>query len=67
MGCCGHSGFDGLRTGGDIWRGKLVGNTIHVRFQRFPAADVPADREAKVAWLYERWQEVDDWVGTKLG
>ena len=33
---CGHAGFDGLRTVGDIWRGKLVGNTIHVRFQRFP-------------------------------
>ena len=64
---CGHAGFDGLRTVGDIWRGKLVGNTIHVRFQRFPASDVPAGREEKVAWLYERWQEVDDWVGQKLG
>lgn len=64
---CGHAGFDGLRTVGDIWRGKLVGNTIHVRFQRFPGSDVPADREQKVAWLYDRWQEVDDWVGQCLG
>lgn len=63
---CGHAGFDGLRTAGDIWRGKLVGRTIHVRFQRFPGADVPAERDGKVAWLYERWQEVDDWVGAKL-
>lgn len=64
---CGHAGFDGLRTVGDIWRGKLVGNTIHVRFQRFPGSDVPADRDQKVAWLYDRWQEVDDWVGQCLG
>ena len=63
---CGHAGFDGLRTVGDIWRGKLVGRTIHVRFQRFPASDVPAGYEDKVAWLYDRWQEVDDWVGAHL-
>lgn len=63
---CGHAGFDGLRTAGDIWRGKLVGRTIHVRFERFAGSEVPADREAKVAWIYDRWQEVDDWVGTKL-
>ena len=63
---CGHAGFDGLRTVGDIWRGKLVGNTIHVRFQRFPAADVPGSRDEKVAWFYDRWQEVDDWVGANL-
>ena len=45
---CGHAGFDGLRTVGDIWRGKLVGNTIHVRFQRFPAATSP--RAARTRW-----------------
>ncbi len=64
---CGHAGFDGLRTVGDIWRGKLVGTTIHVRFQRFPGSEVPEGREDKVEWLYDRWQEVDDWVGEKLG
>ncbi len=31
-----------------------------------PAATCPTGREDKVAWLYERWQEVDDWVGEHL-
>jgi hypothetical protein len=33
-----------------------------VRIRRFPGRDVPADRDARIAWLYERWQEVDDWI-----
>jgi hypothetical protein len=24
---------------------------------------VPTDRDTQIAWLYERWQVVDDWVG----
>jgi 1-acyl-sn-glycerol-3-phosphate acyltransferase len=64
---CAHVGFDGFEHISDIWNGDLVGSTIRVRFERFPAADVPADREELVRWLYARWQEVDDWVGKHLG
>ena len=60
---CGHVGFDGYERISDIWNGDLVGTTIRVRFQRFPAADVPADREELTRWLYARWSEVDAWVG----
>jgi 1-acyl-sn-glycerol-3-phosphate acyltransferase len=59
---CAHVGFDGFETVGDIWSGGLVGQTIRVRFQRFPAAEVPADPVELTSWLYARWQEVDDWV-----
>jgi hypothetical protein len=24
---------------------------------------VPAGREERIRWLYDRWQELDDWVG----
>jgi hypothetical protein len=34
-----------------------------MRFWRFPAAEVPTDRDAMVKWLYDRWQELDDWIG----
>jgi 1-acyl-sn-glycerol-3-phosphate acyltransferase len=64
---CAHVGFDGYERVSDIWNGDLVGSTIRVRFQRFPAAGVPADREELTRWLYARWQEVDDWVGEHLG
>ena len=60
---CGHAGFDGYAHVSDIWSGRLVGRTIHIRFWRHAAAEIPAGDEARIAWLYERWQAVDDWVG----
>jgi hypothetical protein len=60
---CGHAGFDGYAHVSDIWSGRLVGKTIHIRFWRCAAGDVPEGTEALTAWLYERWQEVDHWVG----
>ena len=60
---CGHAGFDGYARISDIWSGRLVGKTIHIRFWRHPAAEVPAGEDALAAWLYERWQALDDWVG----
>ena len=60
---CGHAGFDGYAHISDIWSGSLVGKTIHVGFWRHKAAEVPTGEEALVAWLYERWQELDAWVG----
>ena len=60
---CGHVGFDGLETVGDIYSGDLVGSTIRVRFWRHEAATVPTgDRAELTKWLYARWQELDDWL-----
>ncbi len=59
----GHFGLDGFEYIRDIWAGGLVGTTVRLKFWRFPAADVPSDREKLIAWLYERWQELDDWIG----
>jgi 1-acyl-sn-glycerol-3-phosphate acyltransferase len=60
---CAHVGLDGFEHVSDIWKGGLVGGTVRVQFWRFPAAEVPEDRAALTAWLYDRWQQVDDWVG----
>lgn len=60
---CGHVGFDGFQFVSNIWAGGLVGTTIRVRFWRYPGAEVPAGEEQRIAWLYECWQAVDDWVG----
>jgi 1-acyl-sn-glycerol-3-phosphate acyltransferase len=61
---CGHVGFDGFEYISDIWAGGLVGTTIKVRIWRYPAAEVPAERDELVRWLYARWQVLDDWVGS---
>jgi 1-acyl-sn-glycerol-3-phosphate acyltransferase len=59
----GHVGLDGFEYISDIWSGGLVGTTVRLKFWRFPAAEVPHDRDELIAWLYERWQELDDWIG----
>jgi 1-acyl-sn-glycerol-3-phosphate acyltransferase len=59
----GHVGLDGFEYVRDIWAGGLVGTTVRIRFWRFPAAEVPDDEDARIAWLYDRWQTLDDWVG----
>jgi 1-acyl-sn-glycerol-3-phosphate acyltransferase len=60
---CGHVGFDGFEYISDIWAGGLVGTTVKVRFWRSPAAEIPLGERDRIAWLYERWQTLDDWVG----
>jgi 1-acyl-sn-glycerol-3-phosphate acyltransferase len=60
---CGHVGFDGFETLREIWAGGLVGTVVRVKFWRYPAAAVPTDPDARTEWLYDRWQELDDWVG----
>jgi 1-acyl-sn-glycerol-3-phosphate acyltransferase len=60
---CVHVGFDGYESVGDIWRGTLVGTVIRVKFWRVAAKDVPTGEDERVAWLYDHWQRLDDWVG----
>jgi 1-acyl-sn-glycerol-3-phosphate acyltransferase len=62
---CGHVGLDGFEYISDIWRGGLVGAAIRVRFWRVPANEIPATDDERVTWLYERWQQLDDWVGAQ--
>jgi 1-acyl-sn-glycerol-3-phosphate acyltransferase len=59
----GHVGLDGFEYISDIWSGGLVGTTVRLKFWRFPAGDVPSDHDELVAWVYDRWQELDDWIG----
>ncbi len=57
-----HHGLDGLRRVSDIWRGGLVGLAIRVRIARVPRAAVPDDAAARAEWLYDLWQDVDEWL-----
>jgi 1-acyl-sn-glycerol-3-phosphate acyltransferase len=61
-----HHGFDGLRVISDIWRGGLVGLVVRVRITRVPRAGVPATSAARTEWLYDLWQDVDDWLEDRV-
>ncbi len=63
----GHYGLDGFEYISDIWSGGLIGTTVQLKFWRFPAAEVPIDRDELIRWLYARWQELDDWIAEARG
>jgi 1-acyl-sn-glycerol-3-phosphate acyltransferase len=63
----GHYGLDGFEYISDIWAGGLLGTTVKLKFWRFPAAEVPHDRDELIAWLYARWQLLDDWIAEQRG
>lgn len=58
----GHRGLDHLSTVGDLWDGLPMDDEVRLRWEFHAAADVPREGEALEQWLYERWQEMDDWV-----
>lgn len=60
---CGHVGLDGFELISDIWAGGLVGGEVSIRFWRVPGDQVPTDPAARRRWVYERWLEVDAWIG----
>jgi 1-acyl-sn-glycerol-3-phosphate acyltransferase len=62
----GHLGFEGLASVKDLVSGSPVGRIVKVRFWRHPAAAVPREREAALAWLDERWLELDRWLDAGL-
>ena len=57
-----HVGFEGTASLSDIWNGKLVGRTIHLRFWRVPSAAIPHTPDARVEWLDGQWARIDAWI-----
>ena len=60
----GHHGLEGLTRLEDIWRGSLVGRTVTIQFWREPASSIPEGNEARLQWVNDRWQRMDDWLET---
>lgn len=60
-----HTGLEGLADIAAIWRGDLVGKTVRVELWRTPRSEVPAEKQAQVAWLFGQWQVMENWVQTR--
>lgn len=60
-----HTGLERATTLRQLAEGALVGAVVHVRIWRVPAAEVPADREARLAWLDGWWGRMDAWVAER--
>lgn len=59
---CAHSGFEHARDFLELANGGLHNKTIHAKLWRFAWKDMPATREGRIEWLYERWADMDAWV-----
>jgi 1-acyl-sn-glycerol-3-phosphate acyltransferase len=56
----GHVGFpEGL---GEVWRRLPEPQTIEVKLWHEPADAIPADHDARIGWLFDRWRRLDAWV-----
>ncbi len=57
-----HTGLDHLVTIADLWRELPMDKELVMRWWRVPRAEIPAGRQARIDWLFDRWAEIDDWV-----
>jgi 1-acyl-sn-glycerol-3-phosphate acyltransferase len=60
-----HAGFP--RGVADTWRQLPHVQTVRMRLWLARAETIPAAREARIAWLFERWADLDAWVGAASG
>jgi 1-acyl-sn-glycerol-3-phosphate acyltransferase len=59
-----HTGLEHLSTAADLWDGLPMDSEVRMRWEFFPAAEVPRDPTAQADWLFERWAEIDAWVAS---
>lgn len=59
---CAHTGLEGLTTLRDLLAGSSSHRRVAVRFWRVPREEVPVDEDARVAFVLEKWAEVDRYI-----
>jgi len=58
-----HVGFPtGFR---ELWRLLPVDQTVHVRMWVVPGEEVPASHGERIEWLFESWERLDRWIGSR--
>ena len=57
-----HTGLGLAAYPGQFWRDMPVGRTLRLRMWLEPSAQVPATGDEQVAWLYDWWKRIDDWI-----
>ena len=57
-----HTGLDHVLTVGDVWRELPMDKVIVMRWWQVPRDEIPVEREARIDWLFEWWERIDEWV-----
>jgi 1-acyl-sn-glycerol-3-phosphate acyltransferase len=58
-----HTGLEGATTYRAILGGDIVGRTVKVKMWRVSASAIPSTYDDRVAWLFDQWTAVDEWIG----
>ena len=62
-----HTGLDHLLTVADVWRELPMDKEITMRWWEVSRADIPADREMRIDWLFGWWERIDAWIEDNRG
>jgi 1-acyl-sn-glycerol-3-phosphate acyltransferase len=57
-----HSGLGLAAFPTQIWREPPIGKTFHTHMWLSPAAERPLDPDEQVAWIYDWWKRLDNWI-----
>jgi 1-acyl-sn-glycerol-3-phosphate acyltransferase len=57
-----HTGLDHLLTVADVWRELPMDKQLVMRWWQVPRAEIPADRDARIDWLFDWWERIDLWI-----
>ncbi|HEX4685278.1 MAG TPA: lysophospholipid acyltransferase family protein [Nocardioides sp.] len=57
-----HTGLDHMLTVGDVWRELPMDKVIVMRWWQVPRDEIPAEREARIEWLFSWWERIDAWI-----
>jgi 1-acyl-sn-glycerol-3-phosphate acyltransferase len=57
-----HTGLGLAAYPSQVWRDMPIGRTLRTRMWFVPASEVPAGDDERIAWLYDWWKRIDEWI-----
>jgi 1-acyl-sn-glycerol-3-phosphate acyltransferase len=57
-----HTGLGLAAYPKQVWRDMPIGRTLRTRMWFVPASEVPEGDDERIAWLYDWWKRIDDWI-----
>ena len=61
-----HAGLENLHGFGDLWNAVPLNRSVLAHSWTVLPGERPTDRQGLVAWLFDEWQNVDDWIDEQL-
>jgi len=59
-------GFEPVASLRKFWHVVPLPEPVEVKVWRYERSEVPEDEETRMAWLYEKWLVMDDWIVERL-